>query len=204
MSRQIAIGLGILVFACFISFGMGIKFERNRAANVLKQAQLYSLLPEDAWDLPQEAMEEIMAVGEDKPVDYTYEKSLRQESPDAKRVKEKKAEKEKAQKAKKKAKLDEAQKSQVEPKKVVMSKTPPEGAYIIQIGAFRQKEQAGKLVENLKAKGYSAYMTESEVLGKGTWYRVRIGGFNDPAKAEVVLTKLEREENIKAFMMGAQ
>jgi hypothetical protein len=56
----------------------------------------------------------------------------------------------------------------------------PNGAYAVQISCVRSQSFANKLAEQLKDKGYPAYV--SEVTSptpdlSGTFYRVRIGGF---------------------------
>jgi len=51
-----------------------------------------------------------------------------------------------------------------------------------------------KTVKTLINKGYPAYMTMSEIPGKGTWYRVRVGEFKDRKEAEKVLSRLSKDK----------
>lgn len=66
--------------------------------------------------------------------------------------------------------------------------------YSIQVAAVQDIKGAGKLVAELRRKGYQAYQIRSEVAGKGTWYRIRVGGFEDRGAAENVLRKLKGDK----------
>ncbi len=60
-----------------------------------------------------------------------------------------------------------------------------EGKYTIQIGAFQNEEIAKNIVEELKFKGYPAFIKTVEISGKGTWHRVRIGTFKTREEAKL-------------------
>ena len=53
---------------------------------------------------------------------------------------------------------------------------------------------ADKLVAELRNKGYQAYQIRSEVAGKGVWYRIRVGGFEDRDAAGKILKKLKGDK----------
>ena len=63
------------------------------------------------------------------------------------------------------------------------------GEWFVQLGSFSQRENSQRLVEQLKAKGFSA-----SVLGgggaSGTLYRVRAGPESDKASAEELAERL--------------
>jgi len=72
------------------------------------------------------------------------------------------------------------------------SKPPPDHKpYTIQVAAFKSSQDADKLVAELKQKGFSAYRAIGKVPGKGIWYRVRIGEFNNKAEAGSTIAKLK-------------
>jgi cell division septation protein DedD len=62
--------------------------------------------------------------------------------------------------------------------------------YTIQVAAVKDMNSAEKLMSDLVNKGYQAYISSGEVPGKGTWHRVRIGGFRERGEAENILSGL--------------
>ncbi len=85
--------------------------------------------------------------------------------------------------------------------------TPPEPTgspsgryYTVQVSAFDTPELAQRYIEQLEKRYHlSAYMTEGRVRGK-TWYRVRIGRFQEYEKAKEFADALERKLGIKPFI----
>ncbi len=72
-------------------------------------------------------------------------------------------------------------------------KTKPAGkTYTIQVAAFKAVGDADKLVAELKQKGFSAYRAIGKVPGKGIWYRVRIGEYNNKTEASSTIAKLRK------------
>ena len=73
------------------------------------------------------------------------------------------------------------------------SATPPAAKpYTIQVAAFKAPADADKLVAELKQKGFSAYRAIGKVPGKGIWYRVRVGEFDNKAEAGSTIAKLKK------------
>jgi DedD protein len=72
--------------------------------------------------------------------------------------------------------------------------TQTEARYTVQIGAFQKKEEAKKIVDPLKSKGYPAFIKTVEILGKGTWYRIRIGTFKTREEAKLYGDNLRSSE----------
>ena len=70
----------------------------------------------------------------------------------------------------------------------------PPGHFAIQVASVQDIRGAEKLVTRLRAKGYPAYQIRSDVAGKGTWYRIRVGGFEDRPAAANMLTKLKNDK----------
>jgi len=67
------------------------------------------------------------------------------------------------------------------------------GAWAIQVAATQDKTQGSELVDRLGSQGYAAYLVKADIDGKGTWYRVRVGGYPSRKAAESDLAKLEKE-----------
>ncbi len=72
--------------------------------------------------------------------------------------------------------------------------------YTIQVASSQKMSDADKMVARLKAKGYPAYLESAQIPGKGTWYRVRIGGFRNRTEADRFLAILKKE-NVKGIVL---
>jgi cell division septation protein DedD len=61
--------------------------------------------------------------------------------------------------------------------------------FTLQLSSFQDKSEAEAFLAATKSAGYQAYLTEADVSGKGTFYRVRLGSYRsldaaNDAKAE--------------------
>ncbi len=65
--------------------------------------------------------------------------------------------------------------------------------YTIQVSSHQERQTAEDEVKRMKQNGFAAYVVSSEIPGKGTWYRVRIGSFTKKEAAE----RLEKEVRAK-------
>lgn len=87
-----------------------------------------------------------------------------------------------------------------------LQRTPPEpsggGSWSLQLSASQDRAEADRFVSGLKDKGYSPYIVEAQVAGKGTWYRVRLGRFANREAASRYLTDFKRETQLEAFVTG--
>jgi cell division septation protein DedD len=74
----------------------------------------------------------------------------------------------------------------------------------VQVRSYSEKEPALAWVERLNAKGYEAFMVEADVRGQ-IWYRVQVGRFADPQKAESLRQELQARERFSdAFLIAAR
>lgn len=73
-------------------------------------------------------------------------------------------------------------------------------AWSVQLGSFSQKENAEKLVKELRSKGYAAYMHQAK-SGKGSISRVYVGPELKREKAEAMATKLLETLNLKGVVV---
>lgn len=53
----------------------------------------------------------------------------------------------------------------------------PEPRYTLQLSSFQDKTEAEQFLAKVKSSGYSATLTEADVSGKGTFYRIRLGTY---------------------------
>jgi len=72
------------------------------------------------------------------------------------------------------------------------------GSYTVQVGAFKEKGSASRLVERLKKKGYKAEYRRTD--GANGLYRVRVGSFASLADARGMAAKLETKEGLKPYV----
>jgi cell division protein FtsN len=78
--------------------------------------------------------------------------------------------------------------------KTQAEQVPASGYFAVQVASVQDLRSADKLVAELHNKGYNAYRVLSEVSGKGTWYRIRVGGFEDRSAAANMLKKLKDDK----------
>lgn len=85
-------------------------------------------------------------------------------------------------------------KKTVKPKTVANAeKKHSAGRLIIQVASTKDSKAADRMVRALKASGYVAYRASAGIPGKGTWHRVRVGGFKTRAAGEAVLQRLKKD-----------
>jgi cell division septation protein DedD len=80
------------------------------------------------------------------------------------------------------------------PKTEPVATAPGNGHFSIQVASVQELEGAEKLVTDLRKKGYQAYQIRSEVAGKGVWYRIRVGAFENRGAAQTMLAKLKGDK----------
>jgi cell division septation protein DedD len=66
--------------------------------------------------------------------------------------------------------------------------------FTIQVASMRDSRDADKLVNKLKKDGYPAYRSIGKIPGKGIWYRVRVGYFNNRTEGSHMLKQLKKEK----------
>jgi DedD protein len=63
----------------------------------------------------------------------------------------------------------------------------------VQIAAVKSEEEARRLLEKLRQKGYGAYVEPIAIPDKGTWYRVRMGEFPSKEFARSTVDRLQKD-----------
>jgi cell division septation protein DedD len=69
----------------------------------------------------------------------------------------------------------------------------PEGKLTIQVASLKDGAAAKRIVENLKSKGYPAYLSRTVIPEKGLWFRVRVGSYRDREQAAADMARLTRD-----------
>jgi len=73
------------------------------------------------------------------------------------------------------------------------------GAWVVQLGSFSNEQNALKLRDRLRAKGYTAFVEPVQGSG-GKSLRVRVGPELERAQAEAIRDKLQKELKIKGIV----
>src|SRR5690349_3430438 len=76
-------------------------------------------------------------------------------------------------------------------------------SFALQIISLTDEAEARSSIAELKQKGIEAYLVKSEVPGKGTRYRVRVGKFPNQQEAKSTGDKLAANGSIKEFAIMA-
>jgi septal ring-binding cell division protein DamX len=58
------------------------------------------------------------------------------------------------------------------------------GKYTIQVGAYNNLDEASQFASGFEVRGYTPVIQEAEIAGKGKWYRVSIGIFENRQAAK--------------------
>jgi cell division protein FtsN len=68
----------------------------------------------------------------------------------------------------------------------------PKPHYTLQLSSFQDRGEADAFLSSVKAQGYSARITQAEVDGKGTFYRVRMGTYASLDSANEARSQVEK------------
>ncbi|NWF57064.1 MAG: SPOR domain-containing protein [Syntrophaceae bacterium] len=77
---------------------------------------------------------------------------------------------------------------------------PSKTRYTLQVGAYNNAQEAQELVQQLKKKGYDAYIAPGTGAAKGMLHRVRIGQFQTLQEARQFALAFEKKENLKPII----
>lgn len=90
---------------------------------------------------------------------------------------------------------------QKEPVKKAPAKEKP--FYSVQVGAFKNIDNADALMKTLKGKGYEAFI-HSATIGSEKIHKVLVGRFEEKKKAEELVSAIKNKENIKAVIFSSE
>lgn len=66
---------------------------------------------------------------------------------------------------------------------------PYAGKFTIQLGSHRSIKEAEEFAQGFKARGYNPIVSEVEIAGRGTWFRVSLGAFDNITEAKDYIIK---------------
>ncbi len=76
--------------------------------------------------------------------------------------------------------------------------TPPKGRFTLQLSSFPDRLEADVFAKRFAAQG--AFIITSEIPGKGTWFRVRMGNFASAQEATAAKATFEKQHNVIAYV----
>jgi cell division protein FtsN len=78
----------------------------------------------------------------------------------------------------------------------------PSGRYTLQVGSYADLKQAREQVDALEAAGIEPLLRSIQIKGKGTWYRIYLGGFNTKEEAEKAGARFRESHMIDSFIIS--
>jgi Fe-S oxidoreductase len=82
--------------------------------------------------------------------------------------------------------------------------SPAKAKFTLQVGAYNNSQEAQELVQQLKKKGYEAYIAPGAAAAKGMLHRVRVGHFETLQEARQFALAFEKKENLKPIISSLQ
>jgi len=83
---------------------------------------------------------------------------------------------------------------------VAPAATDPDATFALQVRTFDTLEGAGKLVRQLQAAGYPAYVVTTHLPDGTESHRVRVGDYPDRATAEAAADKIAKATSLAPFV----
>jgi len=77
----------------------------------------------------------------------------------------------------------------------------PKQRFTLQLSSFQDRSEAEAFLDTVKAQGYQAQITQAEVEGKGTFYRVRMGTYRSLEAATSAKSDFEKASSKNASIM---
>jgi cell division septation protein DedD len=71
--------------------------------------------------------------------------------------------------------------------------------FMVQVAAYQRQGEANGVRDRLNSKGYPAFVSPASTSG-GTFYRVRVGGYEKEADAKSIAARLKREERLEPWV----
>jgi cell division septation protein DedD len=68
--------------------------------------------------------------------------------------------------------------------------TPGKGRFEVQVAAYQESRKAEQMREKLSPLGFTSRVVMKELPGKGTWFRVIVGGFENREKAKAAADQI--------------
>ncbi len=74
------------------------------------------------------------------------------------------------------------------------------GHFTLQLSAFPERAEAEVFMKKMQAEGYRVFLSPSEIPGKGTFFRVRVGDYATHQAALDAKSEFERKHRLPAYV----
>ncbi len=74
------------------------------------------------------------------------------------------------------------------------------GHYTLQLSAFVEKEDAREFMQKMQAAGFKPFLVQSDIPGRGVFYRVRVGDYPTKKAANEAKSDLQRKQHVLAYI----
>lgn len=78
---------------------------------------------------------------------------------------------------------------------------PTGGNFAVQVAASKDRKAAEDLKDRLVQHGFPGYMIRENVPGKGLWYRVRVGPFEEKDEARKMKRRIEEQAKLAGILV---
>jgi len=73
--------------------------------------------------------------------------------------------------------------------------------FTLQVASFETREEAEQFATGLRTHGHRTFLVRTRTEDRGTWYRVRVGPFDNRRDALRYQTRFERQERLPTFLV---
>ena len=73
--------------------------------------------------------------------------------------------------------------------------------YVIQVSSYANKEESIQAAMRSRKKGYSGFISDAHVPGKGNWYRVYVGFYRTFEAAQRAAFEMKKQDYLHAFVV---
>jgi tetratricopeptide (TPR) repeat protein len=87
---------------------------------------------------------------------------------------------------------------------VELKRPAGKGRYVVQVASSPDRTLAEGLLERLRGAGVEGYIVQANLSGKGTWYRVRTGRYENSEEAKKAATLLKSKGLIADFFITTE
>jgi len=77
---------------------------------------------------------------------------------------------------------------------------PENGRFTLQLSAFVEKDDAQRFMQKMQSAGFKPFLVQSDIPGRGIFYRVRVGDYPTRKAANDARGELERKEHVLAYV----
>ena len=74
-------------------------------------------------------------------------------------------------------------------------------AWVVQLGSFKEQENAQNFISKIKKKGYTPFI---EVNEDSSWYKIRVGPYPSKDEADQVVLDLKKAQDITAIVLVSE